>query len=54
MTEEKVTYVDEIVGTNCYIDGELQPKIEGMIYKIDRAIEEAEASLTDIDGGRCG
>jgi len=28
-----VTYVDEIIGTNAYIDGELQPKMEGMTYK---------------------
>ena len=30
---EKVYYVDEIIGTNAYIDGRLQPKREGYTYR---------------------
>ncbi len=30
--EKEVIYVDEIVGTNAYCDGVLQPKQEGVTY----------------------
>ena len=31
----EVIVVDEIVGTNAYINGELQPKKEGAIYVVE-------------------
>ena len=48
----KVIIVDEIVGTNAYIDGELQPKIEGATYMVkfdlDRYKQWCEAYPEDI------
>lgn len=34
MSEDKVILVDEIIGTNAYIGGELQPKMEGATYAV--------------------
>ena len=47
MSKIELIYVDEIVGTNAYIDGKLQPKVEGRAYKI--LADREGASDSDID-----
>ena len=44
----EVVCVDEIVGTNAYIDGELQPKREGVTYKVKGVYGESMMSHPDI------
>ena len=42
-------WVDEIVGTNAYIKGVLQPKVEGATYRVAEPEEEDDPRTLELN-----